>query len=332
MSNPVIDLHAHRECAPAMEMMKSEAERAGRLPLAGGSELTREVNRRQRRDLQPKMASIDVRLADMDRMGVDMQVVSISPYQIYTWAAPDLAEEVSRLSNDDLADAIAPHSDRFIGLGTVPVQDCGRAVAELERCLDQLAFKGVELTTNIEGEDLSSPRLEPFWVRAEELGAVLFLHSAGFTHPERLADHYFINILGHPIEGTLAAAHLIFGGVLERHPDLKVVMAHGGGYLAAYPGRIDHAYRARADVQDGLPRPPGDYLRRFYLDTVVFEPDQLGFLINRYGADHIVLGTDYPYDMGEPDPLALLAKVPGLGEGEVAAIRGGNAAALLDLS
>ena len=332
MSNPVIDLHAHRECAPAMEMMKSEAERVGRLPLAGGSELTREVNRRQRRELQPKMESIGLRLADMDRMGVDVQVVSISPYQIYTWAAPELAEEVSRLSNDDLAEAIAPHPDRLIGLGTVPVQDCGRAVAELERCFDQLGFKGVELTTNIEGEDLSSPRLEPFWVRAEELGAVLFLHSAGFTHPERLGDHYFINILGHPIEATLAAAHLIFGGVFERHPDLKVVMAHGGGYLAAYPGRIDHAYRARADVQDGLPSPPGDYLRRLYLDTVVFEPDQLGFLINRYGADHIVLGTDYPYDMGEEDPLGLLAKVPGLGEREVAAIRSGNAAALLGLS
>lgn len=315
-----------------MEMMSVEAERAGRLPLAVGNDLTKEVNRRQRVDLQPKMQSIEHRLSDMDRMGVDIQVVSLAPYQIYTWAAPDLAEEVSRLSNDDLALAISPHPDRFIGLGTVPLQDCARAIAELDRCFERLGFKGAEITTNIEGEDLSSPRLEPFWQRAEELGAVLFLHSAGFTHPQRMTDHYFINTLGHPIEGTLAAAHLIFSGVLERHPGLKLVMAHGGGYLAAYPGRIDHAYRARADVRDGLPRPPGDYLRRLYLDTVVFEPDQLGFLVSRYGADHIVLGTDYPYDMGEEDPLGLLGKVPGLGEGEIGAIRGGNAAALLGLS
>jgi aminocarboxymuconate-semialdehyde decarboxylase len=315
-----------------MEMMKVEADRAGRLPLSVGNDLTREVNRRQRIDLQPKMESIDQRLADMDRMGVDIQAVSLAPYQIYTWASPDLAEHVSRLSNDELADAIAPHPDRFVGLGTVPLQDSNLAIAELERCFDELGFRGVELTTNVEGEDLSTPRLEPFWGRAEELGAVVFLHSAGFTHPERLVDHYFINILGHPIEGTLAAAHLIFGGVLERHPKLKVVMAHGGGYLAAYPGRIDHAYRARADVREGLPHSPGEYLRRLFFDTMVFEPDQLAFLINRYGADHIVIGTDYPYDMGEEDPLALLARVGGLGAAEIESIRGGNAAELLGIA
>jgi len=165
----------------------------------------------------------------------------------------------------------------------------------------------------------------------EELGAVVFVHSTGFSHRARFTEHYFVNIIGHPVEGTLAAAHLIFDGVMDRYPGLKIVMAHGGGYLPAYAGRMDHAYHARRDVREGLPRPPGSYLRQFYFDTMVFEPDQLAFLIEKYGADHMLLGTDYPYDMGEVDPVGLIGRVVGLGEQEVAAITGGNAARLFGL-
>ncbi|MBT7956206.1 MAG: amidohydrolase, partial [Rhodospirillaceae bacterium] len=189
----------------------------------------------------------------------------------------------------------------------------------------------IEINSQVAGEDLSSPRLAPFWAKAEELDIVVFIHTAGFTHPDRLADHYFINLIGHPIEATLAISRLIFDGVMERHPGLKVVVAHGGGYLPAYSGRMDHAYRARKDVREGLPDLPSDYLKRFYFDTMVFEPDQLEYLIKKYGADHILLGTDYPYDMGESDPVGLVNRVEGLTEHDCSAICGGNAAKLLNI-
>jgi aminocarboxymuconate-semialdehyde decarboxylase len=311
--------------------MQTEAERVGRAGLSYGSELTREVNRQQLIDLRPKMESLEERLADMDRMGVDVQAVSISPYQMYYWAEPVIGREVSRLINDELAETVAAHPDRLVGLGTVPLQDTEAAVAELKRCVHDLGFPGLEVATNVNGEELSAPRLESFWATVEELGAVVFVHSTGFTHPDRIMDHYLVNVIGHPLEGTLAASHLIFDGVMERHPGLKIVMAHGGGYLPAYAARMDHAYHARPDVREGLANPPTSYLRRFYFDSMVFEPDQLGFLIQKYGADRILLGTDYPYDMGEGDPLGLIGRVAGLAEPEVAAVSGGNAARLLGL-
>lgn len=328
----VIDVHCHRECAPAAEMMKAEADRIGYVPLAFGNDLTREVNRRQLLSLRPKMESLEVRLGDMDRMGVDVQAVSIAPYQTYYWAEPELGRQVSRLINDELAEAISAYPDRFVGMGTVPLQDTGAAIEELGRCVDELGFRGIEVGTNIEGGELSSERLAPFWAEVEARDILVFIHPLGFTHAERFSQHFFLNTLGHPLESTLALAGLIFDGIMEAHSGLKIVVAHGGGYLPAYPARIDHAYHAREDAGQGLPRPPGEYLRRFYFDTMVFDPEQLGFLIQRYGTDHILLGTDYPYDMGEVDPVGLVGKVPGLDDGGRAAICGGNAARLLGLS
>ncbi|MDP3983418.1 MAG: amidohydrolase family protein [Acidimicrobiia bacterium] len=326
---PVIDIHCHRECSAAAEMMKSEAQ--GRTPMSFGSELTREVNRRQLAYIRPKMESLEERIADMDRMGVDIQAVAIAPYQTFYWAEPELGSKVSRIINDDLAEAVSRYPNRFVGLGTVPLQDTAAAVDELGRCMDQLGFRGLEIATNVQGEELSSPRLDPFWAAVEKRGAVIFIHPVGFTHPQRFTEHYFFNVIGHPIENTLAISNLIFGGVMERYPALKIVMAHGGGYLPAYAGRMDHAYHAREDVRHGLPKPPGAYLRQFHFDTMVFEPDQMSFLATKYGADHILLGTDYPYDMGETDPVGLVSRTPGLSDEDRKAICGGNAARLLGL-
>jgi len=327
----VIDIHCHRECTPAAALVKPEAERMGRRPLSFGNELTKEVNRRQLETIRPKMESIDVRLADMDSMGIDVQVLSVSPYHMFFWAEGDLGERVFSTINDDLASVVASHPDRFVALGAVPMQDTEAAVRELKRCSGELGLPGVEISTNIEGEELSADRLRPFWEKAEELGVVVFIHPTGFTHPDRFADHYFFNTIGHPLEETICAGRLIFDGVMERHPGLEIVFAHGGGYLPAYAGRFDHAYHAREDVRHGLPRPPSEYLAMFYFDTMVFAPDQLGFLINRYGADHVLLGTDYPYDMGEDDPRGLIGQVEGLSNHDRDLIEGGNAARLLDL-
>jgi aminocarboxymuconate-semialdehyde decarboxylase len=294
--------------------------------------LTRQVNRRQMAEIRPQMESVDVRLADMDRMGVDIQAVAHFPPQMYYWADPEVAADVFPTMNDDLAELVATHPDRLMGMGNLPLQDTELAIAELARCMDDLGFRGVQISTRVENEELSTPRLEPFWDEVERRGTVVVIHSSGHDNQRRLDHHYLINVVGHPIEGAMAASHLIFSGVMERHPDLKIVLVHGGGYLPPYAARMDHAYHAREDVREGLPLPPTEYLKRFYLDTMVFAEDQLGFLIDKYGADHIVLGTDYPYDMGETDPVGLITRTVGADATTIAAIAGGNAARLLGLS
>lgn len=326
-----VDIHCHCESAKATELMRDEAERAGRVALSFGNELTRAINQKQLIDIQPKMTSLNERLADMDAMGIDVQAISVPPYQYYYWADPEVGRQVSALLNDHLAETAAGYPERFVTLGTVPLQHTDMAVAELERCVKDLGMRGVEIATNVNGEELSDPRLDKFFAKVEELDVLVFIHPAGFTHAERFRDHYFINLIGHPLESTLAISQLIFGGVLERHQGLKVCIAHGGGYLPAYAGRMDHGYHARADCREGLPSPPSSYLKRLYFDTIVFDPDQLAYLLAKYGSDHVLLGSDYPYDMGETDPIAFVEAVPTLTEEDKNAIRGLNAARLLKL-
>jgi aminocarboxymuconate-semialdehyde decarboxylase len=329
---PVIDIHCHRECAVAADFMKEAQAAAGKVPLGHGNATTRAVNERQLATIKPKMDQLDVRLADMDAMGVDVQAVAIAVYQYYYWADAELGAKVSRMMNEEFVESTSRYGDRFLPLGTVPLQDTDAAVAELRYLVQELGMRGIEIGTHVEGEEISAPRLEPFWAEVERLGAVVVIHTHGATHPQRLQGHNFVNIIGHPFEATLAQAHLIFSGVLERYPALKIVVVHGGGYLPAYPGRIDHGWRAREDIREGVANPPGSYLRQFFFDTMVFEPAQVRFLVDRYGADHVLLGTDYPYDMGDEDPLATVGGVPGLTQDEIDLICGGNAARLLGLA
>ena len=327
-----VDIHCHCQCYPVSEMMKAEADRTGHTALAFGNPLTKSVNEKQLVDIQPKMQSLDERLADMDRMGVDVQAIAIPPYQYYYWAEAEVGREATRKLNDHLAETVAKEPERLVALGTVPLQNTQMAVAELQRCVGELGMRGVEISTRVGGEELSSPRLEPFFAKAEDLDTLIFIHPEGFSAGERFTEHYFINLIGHPVESSLAIGHLIFGGVLDRYPGLKICVAHGGGYVPAYAGRMDHGYNARPDCREKLTSPPSTYLGKFYFDTMVFEPDQLAFLIKKYGADHILLGTDYPYDMGEDAPLDLIAKVDGLDADERSAICGLNAARLLKLT
>ena len=311
----------------------SEAEvSAGKMALGHGNATTQAVNKRQLAEIKPKMNVLDVRIADMDRMGVDVQAVAIAVYQYYYWAEADLGAKVSRMMNEEFVASTSKYGDRFLPLGTVPLQDTEAAIQELRYLVTDLAMRGIEIGTHVEGEEISSARLDPFWAEVQRLGAVVVIHTQGHTHPQRLQGHNFVNIIGHAFEATLATAHLIFSGVMDRYPDLKIVVVHGGGYLPAYAGRIDHGWRAREDISDGVRELPGNYLRKFYFDTMVFETDQLKFLVDKYGADHVLLGTDYPYDMGDDDPLRLIGSTPGLDQQQVDLISGGNAARLLGLA
>ena len=178
---------------------------------------------------------------------------------------------------------------------------------------------------------MSDPSFAAFWAKAEALGAVVFIHPNSFTQPQRFGGYYFSNVIGNPLDTTMALHWLIFDGVLERHPNLKIIAVHGGGFLPAYSGRIDHAWGARSDAHGDLPHPPSTYLKKIYFDTIVFTPHQLEALVNLFGVGQILLGTDYPYDMAEYDPLGHIASVSSLSEADRAAIAGGNAKRLFGL-
>jgi len=297
------------------------------------NELTREVNLKQMKDRAAKLSTIEVRLNDMDRMGIDIQAVSPAPNQLSYWAEPGLGLEISHMVNDRLAEIVATWPERFVGLGTVPLQNVDMAVAELERCVKRLGLRGVEINPNVNGMDLTDPRLnlDRFFAKVQELGVVIFMHPLGYTQGERLMDHYFNNVIGNPLETTVAVSHLIFDGVMDRHPKLKIVLPHAGGYLAHYWARMDHAHRARPDCHTVIRKAPTGYLRKFYFDTITFDRDMLRHLIDKWGDDHVLLGTDYPYDMGEEDPVGLIENVARLGRAEKDRIMGGNAARLLGI-
>jgi aminocarboxymuconate-semialdehyde decarboxylase len=267
----------------------------------------------------------------MDAMGVDMQLICPGPPQLYYTVRLDIAAQATRILNDGIAEYVGKYSDRLVALGGVPLQDGNEAATELERCMKQLKFKGVEILTNVAGNELSNPAYSPFWKKAEELGAIVLIHPNGFTHADRLKRFYFNNVIGNPLETTIALHYLIFDGVLERHPNLKILAVHGGGYLGGYSGRIDHAWGARSDAHGDLPKPPTHYLKRnVYFDTVVFTPEQLQTLVKTFGADHVVMGTDYPFDMADFDPVEHVMS-SGFDAATAAAIAGENARKLLGL-
>jgi aminocarboxymuconate-semialdehyde decarboxylase len=296
--------------------------------------LTRETNQKQMRDRAPKLSSIEVRLKDMDRMGIDIQAVSPAPQQTYYWTEPGEGQSLARMVNERLAEIVSKWPDRFVALGTVPLQNADLAVSELTHCVKSLGLRGVEINPSVNGMDLTDPRLdlERFFAKAEELGSVIFMHPIGFTHGERLMNHYFNNVIGNPLETTVAASHLIFDGVMERHPKLKVVLPHAGGYLAHYWARMDHAWRARPDCHTVIKKKPSSYLEKFYFDSITFDRTMLKNMVDRYGADHVVLGTDYPYDMGMEHPVDFIGGTPGISASDKARIMGGNAARLLGIS
>jgi aminocarboxymuconate-semialdehyde decarboxylase len=326
-----IDIHSHVAVPQAAEFVKPHLDPAT-IPLAHfATPETKALNARQDSDRTPLMVTHDKRLADLDAMGIDLQVVMCPPPQCCYTVPLDVAVKAARIVNEGVAAYVAARPDRFVALGTVPMPDGEEAARELEHCMTQLGFKGVQILTNVAGRELSDPAFAPFWKKAEELSAVVLIHPNGFTEAQRLSRFYFNNVIGNPLETTIALHYLIFDGVLERHPDLKIVAVHGGGYLGAYSGRIDHAWGARGDARGDLPKPPSSYLKKIYVDTVVFTPEQLAALVATFGADHVLMGTDYPYDMGEYDPLQHLDATPVIDAATRSAIAGGNAKKLFGI-
>lgn len=327
----ITDVHAHL----LLPQLQAEVERRAPGLVAEAAELERRRNGVESLKASgamigariPKLTDLGARLAAMDEQGVDRQWVSVSPNHFYPWAPEGLAAWVAMETNRLIAEHVAGAADRLVGLGVVPLQHPARIVEYLDDAVLGRGLAGVEISSFAGDVELSDERLEPFWARAAELGCVVFLHPFGCSLDERLDRFYLSNTVGQPTENAVALSHLIFSGVLDRHPDLKIVAAHGGGYLPFAIGRSDRAWQVRPEAHR-CEHAPSTYLRKLWFDTVVHDPVGLRHLVEVAGGSRVLLGSDFPFDMGLDDPVTAIRSA-GLPADLTARILGRNAEELL---
>jgi aminocarboxymuconate-semialdehyde decarboxylase len=298
-----VDLHNH------LRVVEADAFAKPHLPAEGANTgflfadaKGREMRERNDRARAEARTDVNVRLADMDKMDLDVMAISCTPQQFYYVLDKSAGQELAQIVNDGIKAKIKDHPKRLLGLGSVPLQDTDLAIKELNRCVNELGFRGIQIGARCNDDELSAERLEPFWKRCEELGVVIFVHPSSFAS-KRFARHHITNLIGNPLDTTTAMHYLIFDGVMMRYPKIKFYMSHGGAFAAAYSARMDHAFGSRPDTRGTITEMPTTYLKRFYLDTIVFSTHQLKYLVEQFGADKVALGTDYPADMGEYNPV-----------------------------
>ncbi|MFE7302523.1 amidohydrolase family protein [Streptomyces sp. NPDC057579] len=330
-----VDVHAHLWAAAVEALVAGRPGHAEHVELAdrrlGAASVA--VGAVRLRDQLALLVDVESRLGAMDAMGVVAQVVSVTPTQFHHWVPdPGLAAEVARATNEAVAGHCALRPDRLTGLGVVPQQFAELAPAALEDAVLRQGLRGVALSSHAPGPagraplELSDRRYDALWQRAVELEAVVFLHPWGCTLDDRLARWYLANSVGQPVEHAVALSHIIVGGVLDRFPGLRILAAHGGGYLPGMLGRVDHAWANRPEARTTECR-PSSYVPRLFFDSLVYEPEALVRLIEAAGPDHVLLGSDHPFDMGVPDPVARL-HAAGLNSATIAAVASENAVQL----
>jgi len=304
-----VDVHAHCAVPEAMALMGRTVEPGSLL-----------------------MASPQERLRAMDEQGIDVEALSINAY--WYAASRDVARELIRIQNEKLAEACAAHPDRFVAFASVALQHPDLATEQLEEGVKRYGLRGAAIGGSVNGEELADPRFHPFWAKAEQLGALVFIHpqATGVASeiPNRLKGSGGLdNTIGNPLETTIALSHLIFEGTLDRFPGVKICAAHGGGYLPSYAARSDAIFTTFPDRRTRpLAKKPTEYLRQLYFDSLVFTPEALRHLVAETGADRIVMGTDYPFPWTQTAVDHIL-HTPGLSDADRVAILGGTAEKLL---
>ncbi len=273
------------------------------------------------------MSDLAQRIRDMDERGIDVQLLSVAPGLAHP------APAAARRLNDATAEAIAVYPSRFGALATVPLEDPEEGARELERAVKDLGFRGLEVLTNFRGENLDSPRYAPLFRKMVELDVAALVHPSNVMgRRDRLSAHFLVNLIGNPTDTAVAAASLVFGGVLREMPQLKLVLSHGGGTCPALAGRWDHAWRMGLVEDAAIDQPPSDYLQLLYFDSITHSQDALNALVQRFGAERVMLGSDYPAGMGNFTPAASVSSLTGLSVEERESIFSRNAVRVFGLT
>ena len=271
---------------------------------------------------------LGLRLKEMDAQGVAVHALSLMPPMVY-WADGELGSRLARLVNDAMAAASRAHPERFVFLATLPMQNPEAAVDEVNRAVTQLGARGVYLGTNVRGKELTDPSSLPVFERIDALRVPIFLHPLNVIGAQRLTSYYLHNLLGNPFDTAVAAANIIFSGLLDRFPKLEICLPHAGGALPYLIGRLNHGWKVRLECK-ALKKPPSSYLSRFIYDTISHAPESLSYLINLVGADRVMMGSDFCFDMGYERPVKAVTALK-LSRGDQERILRGNAARLLRL-
>lgn len=328
-SKPIVDIHAHFYPERYLKILAEAGGSFGiKLDQTRPKETVIDI-RGSRLSLGPAFTDLDLRLKEMKRQRVDIHALSLTRPMVY-WADPELGLKLSQAMNDAVADAHTAFPDRFVGLAVLPMQDIPSALAELERASRLPGMRGVYMGTNINGRDLSDSEFLHLFQRIEELRLPVFLHPTQVIGPERLKPYFFYNLLGFPFDTAIAAAHLIFSGILDRFPRLSFCLPHAGGALPYLVGRMNRGHKITEECRQ-MKHKPSTYLRRFTYDTISHDPGALLYLIRLVGADRVMIGSDYCFAIGYDRPVEVVTRLAALSRADQARILGSNAARLLKL-
>ena len=324
-----IDTHAHWYPADWLKVFERDGAKEGaRLDRSPGRYTIR--TEKVVNPIDEEFVDLGLRLVSMDRQGVDVQALSLTNPMVY-WASPAFGLALSQVYNDAASAAHLQHQNRFVGLAMLPMQDPALALRELDRAAKLPGMRGLYLATNVNGVDLDDQRFWDIYARVEELGWTIFLHPVETIGPERTSRFFLRNLLGNPFETCLAAVSLIFGGVLDAFPNLEINLPHAGGAFPGLIGRLDHGTKVRPELKHMQQRLPSEYMRRFTYDTIGHSEQINLNLIRMVGADRIVLGSDYCFDMGLSDPVGAVEQLGALSKDDRNLILGKTAARLLHL-
>lgn len=323
-----VDIHAHFVPEEYLRVIEAEGEPYGLRLRPGREGPLIMIGEIPIGPITARYYDLELRLKAMDTEQVDVHALSLMPPMVY-WAREPLGSELSRVVNDAMAEAGRRYPDRFVALATLPLQEPEAAVTELDRAVGELGCRGIYLGTNIHGRELTEPSLLPVFKRIHELNVPIFLHPVNVIGAHRLMNHYFHNLLGNPFDTAVAAANLIFSGLLDRFPRLEICLAHAGGALPHLIGRLDHGWKVRQECK-ALKHQPSSYLRRFTYDTISHDQAALSYLIDLVGADRVMMGSDYCFDMGYEHPVEAVTELK-LKRTDQEKILGGNAKRLLGI-
>lgn len=334
MKPSAIDIHSHVEFAGTFAILKkrySEEEIFDRFVVSATGRHSAELNRGIMSGIRDALRDPQKKIRDMEEKGLALNVLSSTPFAFLYEVEDDLAVELARFHNDQLSELVKKYPDRFAAMATLPLQVPDEALKELTRATKTLGLRGVEIGSHVGKRELGDEVFWPIYKALEDLNMPILIHPHHVAGLDRLLDFYLNNLIGNPLDTTIAAAKLIFSGVLEKYPELKIILAHAGGQFPYIIGRWEHGYQVRPECKEKVHQSPMAFFKNFYFDTITHNPEALRYLVSLAGSDHVLLGTDYPYDMGDENPVQTVSQLTRIKAADRRKIMRENAIALYGL-